>query len=119
MARASNSGVSNAATRFQVLLLTCACGSLGVACGSVSDEYGDVPLASAQIRQLEGAALAACVTRLDCAECEPGWCATEVPQLVPQQNCETGRYYPPFRFVLGAAQARSAQVTIVCNEAPD
>ncbi len=70
-----------------------------------------------EIRQLEGTALAACVTRLDCAECEPGWCATEVPELLPQRACEGNGYYPPFRFVLGAAQARSALVTIVCNQA--
>ena len=70
-----------------------------------------------EIRQLDGPALAACVSRLDCADCEPGWCATEVPELLPQSACTTGKFYPPFRFVLGAAQARSAQVTIVCNEA--
>jgi len=72
-----------------------------------------------EIRQLEGAALASCVNRLDCADCEPGWCATEVPELLPQDACEAGSSYPPFRFVLGAAQARSAQVTIVCNEASE
>ncbi|MEI9952252.1 MAG: hypothetical protein WDO74_25505 [Pseudomonadota bacterium] len=70
-----------------------------------------------EIRQLEGAALASCVTRLDCADCEPGWCATEVPELLPQNACAAGSSYPPFRFVLGAAQARSALVTVVCNEA--
>jgi len=71
-----------------------------------------------EIRQLEGAALDACVTRLDCAGCEPGWCATEVPELVPRSVCTTGSHYPPFRFVLGAGQARRAEVTVVCNEAP-
>ena len=71
-----------------------------------------------EIRQLEGAALDACVTRLDCSGCEPGWCATEVPELVPQFVCTTGTHYPPFRFVLGAGQAQSAQVTVVCNQAP-
>ncbi|HET7539339.1 MAG TPA: hypothetical protein VFK05_05685 [Polyangiaceae bacterium] len=71
-----------------------------------------------EIRQLEGPALHACVNRLDCADCEPGWCATKVPELVPQQRCAAGSFYPPFRFVLGAGQAHRAQVTIVCNEAP-
>jgi len=71
-----------------------------------------------EIRQLEGAALTSCITRLDCADCEPGWCATEVPELVPQNRCAVGSSYPPFRLVLGAGQARNAQVTIVCNEAP-
>jgi hypothetical protein len=70
-----------------------------------------------EIRQLEGLAGTACVTRLDCTDCEPGWCATQVPELLPQSACAAGSYYPPFRFVLGAGQARSAEVSIVCNEA--
>jgi len=70
-----------------------------------------------EIRQLEGAALASCVERLDCADCVPGWCATEVDELVPHDRCTAGSVYPPFRFVLGAAQAHQAQVTVVCNEA--
>jgi len=77
---------------------------------------GDEATRVCEIRQLEGAALASCVSRLDCADCEPGWCATEVPELIPNA-CGAGRYYPPFRFVLGAAQARTAPVTVVCNEA--
>jgi len=36
---------------------------------------------------------------------------------VPQTACVSGSTYPPFRFVLGAGQARRALVTIVCNEA--
>jgi hypothetical protein len=72
-----------------------------------------------EIRQLEGPALSACITRLDCTDCEPGWCATEVPELVPESACEAGSYYPPFRFVLGAGQARGAQVSVVCNQAAD
>jgi len=71
-----------------------------------------------EIRQLEGAALTGCVQRLDCAGCEPGWCATEVAELTLQERCATGSVYPPFRFVLGAAEAHHAQVTVVCNEAP-
>ena len=70
-----------------------------------------------EIRQLEGPALTSCVTRLDCTNCEPGWCATQVPELVPQSACAAGSYYPPFRFVLGAGQARSAEVSVVCNQA--
>jgi len=73
---------------------------------------------SSEIRQLEGAALAGCVSRLNCTDCEPGWCATEVDELLPQERCATGDVYPPFRFVLGSARARNAHVTIVCNEAP-
>lgn len=71
-----------------------------------------------EIRQLDGAALEACVNRLDCADCEPGWCATSVPELVPQQRCTPGSFYPPFRFVLGAGQAHDAHVTIECNNSP-
>lgn len=71
-----------------------------------------------EIRQLEGPALAACKSRLDCTDCQPGWCATEIPELIPLGRCLPGSVYPPFRFVLGAGQARDAQVTVVCNEAP-
>jgi hypothetical protein len=80
------------------------------------DGSGPDAMRVCEIRQLEGAALAACVARLDCADCEPGWCATEVPELLAQNLCPAGSYYPPFRFVLGAAQARNAQVTVVCDE---
>lgn len=68
-----------------------------------------------EIRQLEGPALDSCVNRLDCADCEPGWCATKVPELVPQQRCAAGKAYPPWRFVLGAGEAHHAQVSMVCN----
>jgi hypothetical protein len=71
-----------------------------------------------EIRQLEGPALDSCVNRLDCADCEPGWCATKVPELVPQERCASGKSYPPWRFVLGAGQAHDAQVSMVCNVAP-
>jgi len=71
-----------------------------------------------EIRQLEGPALDSCVNQLDCADCEPGWCATKVPELVPQNRCASGKSYPPWRFVLGADRAHDAEVSMVCNEAP-
>ena len=74
-----------------------------------------------EVRQLEGAALASCRSTLDCADCEPGWCATEVPDLVFSQDCAPGRFYPPFRFVLGAGAGPDSvpdvSLSVICDEA--
>ncbi len=67
-----------------------------------------------EIRQLEGSALASCVSSLDCADCEPGWCATQVPDLL--DHCEKAPN--PFRFVGGADRAARVTAEIRCEAAP-
>jgi len=67
-----------------------------------------------EIRQLEGAALASCVSSLECADCVPGWCATQVPDLL--DHCEKAPN--PFRFVGGADRAAWVTAEIRCEAAP-
>jgi hypothetical protein len=74
-----------------------------------------------EVQQLDGAALASCQSSLACTDCQPGWCATTVPELIPDKDCAPGAHYPPFRFVLGAGTridpTQAAEITIVCDEA--
>jgi hypothetical protein len=74
-----------------------------------------------EIQQLDGAALTSCQSTLACTDCQPGWCATTVPELVSDKYCIPGTHYPPFRFVLGASACadptNAADITIVCDEA--
>jgi hypothetical protein len=74
-----------------------------------------------EVQQLDGAALASCRSSLDCPDCEPGWCATEVPSLISDQLCPPGNYFPPFRFVRGADSgpdsASNVTLNFVCDEA--
>lgn len=74
-----------------------------------------------EIQQLDGPALASCQSTLACTNCQPGWCATTVPELVPDEICAPGTHYWPFRFVLGASAradpTQAADITIVCDEA--
>lgn len=66
-----------------------------------------------EIRQLEGAALESCIDSLACPECEPGWCATRVPELLA--DCSTGRP-DPFRFVSGSRQAAVGSIRVECEQ---
>jgi hypothetical protein len=70
---------------------------------------------SCEVRQLEGAALTSCRASLDCEDCEPGFCVTEVPELLPSDRCQDGALFPPFRFVGGAGQARNATGVVTCH----
>jgi hypothetical protein len=67
-----------------------------------------------EIRQLDGAALASCVSNLECPDCEPGWCATQVPDLLDQ--CENGKPNQ-FRFVGGADRATWGLGEVRCDVA--
>lgn len=69
-----------------------------------------------EIPQLEGPAGESCQHELDCTDCQPGWCATEVPELL--NACETSPPFP-FRFVLGAPAVGSFSVHILCDADPD
>jgi hypothetical protein len=65
-----------------------------------------------EIQQLTGAALASCVTSLECEDCEPGWCATQVPDLL---DCSEGTPNP-FRFVGGSDSAAFGTARISCEK---
>ena len=68
-----------------------------------------------EIRQLEGAALESCRHSLHCEDCEPGWCWTELSELLEAKSlCMLGPFtvYPSFRYVLGP---EPSAVTITCN----
>lgn len=67
-----------------------------------------------EIRQLTGSALASCIHSLDCPDCEPGWCATEVSELLDQ--CST-TYPDPLRFVQGSDNAPGGRIIIRCEAA--
>ena len=67
-----------------------------------------------EVRQLKGAPLAACRSSLSCEGCEPGWCVTDVPELL--HPCPSGRESTSrFRFVMGAGRSRQASGHIVCD----
>ncbi len=66
-----------------------------------------------EVMQLEGAALDSCRNDLACTNCQPGWCATVVPELLGPCVGNGPRW--PFRFTHGAATARDAELEIVCN----
>jgi hypothetical protein len=67
-----------------------------------------------EIPQLTGSALASCIHSLECPDCEPGWCATEVPELL--SDCSSTHPYP-FRFVQGSNTAAQGAVIIRCEAA--
>jgi len=64
-----------------------------------------------EIRQLEGLALEACRTSEDCAECEPGWCVTDLPTLLA--NCPDSEPFP-FRFTGGSSEVLPGDAMITC-----
>lgn len=67
-----------------------------------------------EIAQLHGPELALCRTSLDCPGCGSGWCATEVPELLPFECREEGWYPWPIRFVGGVGAGGSGLVTVDC-----
>jgi hypothetical protein len=76
-----------------------------------------------EIRQLTGAALESCVTSLECPDCEPGWCATDVPELIDgcrqafavDDHESSGEHPNRFRFVHGADRAAHGRAAITCE----
>ena len=74
-----------------------------------------------EVQQLDGAALVSCRSSLDCSGCEPGWCATEVPELISAQFCPAGDHYSPLRFVRGADSGPDSMsdvtLSVICDEA--
>ena len=68
--------------------------------------------ASCPVMQLEGSALESCRHDLNCKDCVPGWCWTEVPELVGR--CSTGFQSYRFRFVYGADHAEVGGMQITC-----
>jgi hypothetical protein len=75
-----------------------------------------------EVQQLDGAALTSCRSSLDCADCVPGWCATDLLQLIPDQFCPSGNQLAPLRFVGGAdsgpQSASNVTLNVVCDEDP-
>lgn len=69
-------------------------------------------LRTCEIQQLSGAALASCKTSLSCPDCQPGWCATKVPDLLDQ--CAYGAPLP-LRFVGGADVVARGVASVLCN----
>lgn len=65
-----------------------------------------------EIRQLSGAALTSCRDSRDCEDCEPGWCLTDVTEIV--RPCAFDRSLP-LRYVGGADLAAPGKATITCN----
>lgn len=77
----------------------------------------DPPLAgddsSCEVRALAGAALASCQSDLSCADCEPGYCFTEVPEL--SSNCsEQGKLTFP-RVIAGTGPTEPQRFRLVCQ----
>ncbi|HEX5099092.1 MAG TPA: hypothetical protein VFV94_06305, partial [Polyangiaceae bacterium] len=69
-----------------------------------------------EIPQLTGSALDSCVHSLDCPDCQPGWCATQVPELL--SDCST--VHPnQFRFVLGSNTVAQGRVIMRCEAAEE
>jgi hypothetical protein len=68
---------------------------------------------SCEVRALEGAALASCQTDLTCADCEPGYCFSEVPEL--SSNCsEQGKLTFP-RVIAGTGPTEPERFRLVCQ----
>ena len=67
-----------------------------------------------EVQQLVGDALTSCQQDLACTDCTPGWCATEVPSLVPANRCTVGPIFPPFRFVSGANWGPATATGVTC-----
>lgn len=80
----------------------------------VADEDG-VALRLCDVTQLSGDELQACRSSLDCRGCGPGWCWTEVPELMPACGAPQGGVEPAFRFIGGARNAVPGLMKIVCN----
>ncbi|MFZ5892873.1 MAG: hypothetical protein ACOY0T_17565 [Myxococcota bacterium] len=74
-------------------------------------EGGSV-ISTCEIQQLSGAALASCRESLSCSDCQPGWCATQVPDLL--DDCTRGVPLP-LRFSGGADVAARGIATLLCN----
>jgi hypothetical protein len=95
-------------------------GADGVRAPSIAQD-GASDTRTCEIQQLDGAALASCQSTLDCSDCIPGWCATQVPDLRSSKYCGSGQFPWPFRFVQGAdagpESASDLAITIVCDEA--
>jgi hypothetical protein len=68
--------------------------------------------AECEVLQLTGDALLSCQTSFTCPDCQPGWCATSVSELL--DSCTLGSP-EPFRFVGGADSMAPALVEITCN----
>lgn len=67
-----------------------------------------------EVVQLEGAALEACRSDLQCTGCAPGFCITEVPTL--QGECAAGDNVPLPRLVGGADRAAAGGFRLICNK---
>jgi hypothetical protein len=95
-------------------------GADGMRAPQVAQDKNGATTRVCEVRQLEGDALASCRSSLDCTDCEPGWCATAVPELL--QYCPFS-YPSPFRFVLGASQPRPGVLSVgslsIACETPD
>jgi len=78
------------------------------------DAKNDYDYRVCEVRQLTGSALASCINSLDCPDCEPGWCATEVPELLT--DCST-THPDQFRFVQGSDSGAQGRVVIRCEAA--
>jgi hypothetical protein len=78
------------------------------------DAANDYDYRVCEVRQLTGSALASCVHSLDCPDCEPGWCATEVPELL--EDCST-THPDQFRFVQGSDSVAQGRLIIRCEAA--
>ncbi|WP_437593342.1 hypothetical protein [Sorangium sp. So ce1000] len=68
-----------------------------------------------EVVQLAGADLESCRHSIDCPGCQSGFCATEVPELVPQWGCEPSEYPSPLRFIGGAIEGRRGWINITCS----
>jgi hypothetical protein len=66
-----------------------------------------------EIQQLTGSALQSCQQSLECRECSPGWCVTQVAEIL-DSGCANGRKIP-LRFVGGSDGPEQGLATITCN----
>lgn len=73
---------------------------------------GNPKLRTCEIQQLTGKAHESCQSSLSCPDCVPGWCATEVPELL--DDCARGVPLP-LRMVGGADVAALGVATMLCN----
>ncbi len=80
---------------------------------ALTTERNGVTSRICEVLQLEGAALDSCRSDLACSECQPGWCATNIPDLWTQ--CYQSGVDWPFRYPFGTATGRGAEFEIICN----
>jgi hypothetical protein len=66
-----------------------------------------------EVRQLGSAALASCRSELECNECEPGFCFTEVESL--QGDCQQNGQVPLPRLVHGADRGATGRFRLICE----